>query len=169
MVEYGWGFMIFEWWMCYIWGWKLWAQACSCYRCHLGFASSVQPYPHLTLPSPSLDVRACPSITVYIHLQCPLAQCTVSLSLDGPALITEHVLLPFTLFKLVWRMVWKRLLGFRKMSQVKKLPISCIVFEKIISKKDLNTSKVLLLAPDQRVISGFQIRKVDLEQPIDHL
>ena len=45
----------------------------------------------------------------------------------------------------------------------------CIVFEKVICKKDLDTSKVLLLAPDQRVISGFQIRQVDLEQPIDHL
>ena len=55
------------------------------------------------------------------------------------------------------------------MSQVKKLPISCIVFEKIICEKDLNTSKVLLLAPDQRVISGFQIRQVDLEQPIGTL
>ena len=109
----------------YGWGWLLWAQACSCYRCHLGFASSVQPYPHLTLPSPSLDVHACLSFDHCVHTSSmSLARGTVSLSLDGPALITEHVLLPFTLFKSVLGMIWKRLLGFRKIPQVKKLPLS---------------------------------------------
>ena len=166
--------MIFEWWMCYIWG-HLWLSLTA-----VGTSLLLLSLPSRfcligpTLPPPNftLPLLRCPCLSFdhCVHTSSmSLARCTVSLSLDGPALITEHVLLPFTLFKLVWRMVWKRLLGFRKMSQVKKLPISCIVFEKIISKKDLNTSKVLLLAPDQRVISGFQIRKVDLEQPIDHL
>ena len=58
----------------------------------------------------------------------------------------------------------KETAGFSKNVTGKKA-----AYEKIICKKDLNTSKVLLLAPDQRVISGFQIRQVDLEQPIDHL
>ena len=54
---------------------------------------------------------------------------------------------------------------FSKNARGKK---SCL-YPYIVCKKDLYTSKVLLLASDQRVISGFQIRQVDLEQPIDHL
>ena len=47
--------------------------------------------------------------------------------------------------------------------------IHTLSLKRLSVKKDLDKSKVFLLAPDQRVISGFQIRQVDLEQPIDHL
>ena len=126
-----------------------------------------------TLPPPTLTLPLlrCPCLSFdhCVHTSSmSLARCTVSLSLDGPALITEHVLLPFTLFKSVLSM--KETTGFSKNTTGKKAAsIRALSLKRFPVKKDLDTSKVLLLAPDQRVISGFQIRQVDLEQPIDHL
>ena len=64
----------------------------------------------------------------------------------------------------------KETTGFSKNTTRKKAAsIRALSLKRLSVKKDLDTSKVLPLAPDQRVISGFQIRQVDLEQPIDHL
>ena len=61
----------------------------------------------------------------------------------------------------------KETTGFSKNTTGKKAASIRALSLKRLSVKKRPGHK--LLAPDQRVISGFQIRQVDLEQPIDHL
>ena len=141
------GSMIYEWWMCYIWG-HLWLRLTA-----VGTSLLLLSLPSRfcligpTLPPPTLTLPLlrCPCLSFdhCVHTSSmSLARCTVSLSLDGPALITEHVPLPFTLFKSVLRMIWKRLLCFRKMPEVKKAAsIRALSLKRLSVKKTWTQAK----------------------------